>query len=77
MISEDMIALLHLLATRQNQLWVALPRTQTVRALLRRELIRRAGSDGEETNLVLTATGRALHKARCIRCRNMVGGQTS
>ena len=77
LISEEMIALLHLLATRENQLWEALPRAITVRALLRRDLIRRAGPDGEETDLVLTASGRALHKARCVRCRDTVGRPTT
>ena len=76
-ISESMIALLHLLATREHRLWEKLPRAVTVRALLRRDLVRRAGLDGEETDLVLTASGRALHKARCVRCRDTVGRPTS
>ena len=74
-ISESMIALLHVLATREDQRWVALPRIPTVRALLRRDLVRRAGLDGEETDLVLTASGRALHKARCMHCRGIAGRQ--
>ena len=76
-ISESMIAFLHLLATREHQLWEKLPRAITVRALLRRDLIRRAGPQGEETDLVLTAAGRALHKARCVRCRDTVARPTS
>jgi len=72
-ISENMVALMHHLATREDHVWVALPRTVTVRALLRRELIRRADADGKKTDLVLTASGRALHRARCVRCRDVVG----
>ena len=70
-ISESMIALLHVLATREDQRWVALARIATVRALLRRGLIHRTGPKGEETDLVLTASGRVLHTTRCAQCRDM------
>ena len=76
-ISESMVALLHHLATREDHVWVALPHILTVRALLRRELIRRADGDGRKTDLVLTASGRALHRARCVRCRDMLGRRAS
>jgi len=68
-ISARMVSLLHLLATRTGHSWPVPPQTVTVRALVRRELIRLARAGDDPSALSMTPAGRALHRALCTRCR--------
>ena len=68
LVSEPMIALLHLVVTQPDRLRLGTLKYATVQALLRRALLKPALAHRAFTELVPTRRGRAVHLARCKHC---------
>lgn len=68
LVSEPMVALLHLLVMQRDRLRLGTLKYATVQALLRRALLKPARIDGAFTDLAPTPRGRAVHLARCKHC---------
>ena len=68
LVSEPMVALLHVLVMQRDRLRLGTLKYATVQALLRRALLKPALIDGAFTDLVPTPRGRAVHLSRCKHC---------
>ena len=68
LVSEPMVALLHVLVMQRDRLRLGTLKYATVQALLRRALLKPALINRAFTDLVPTRRGRAVHLARCKHC---------